>query len=116
MISFTVPGQPVPKGRPRITKTGHAFTPQRTRDDQATVKWWALEAMAGEPPTAMDVRMRIKLYFRDRRRRDIDNAAKALLDGCNGAVYEDDSQVFRLEVERGYDKENPRAEVEVCCG
>lgn len=114
-VAFTIPGPPIPKGRPRVTKTGVAFTPKRTRDYERHVKFWAMHAMKGGEPTQDDVRMSVKLYFGDKRRRDIDNAAKAVLDGCNGAVYQDDSQIVRLEVERAYDKVNPRAEVEVCC-
>lgn len=38
----------------------------------------------------------------DRRRRDLDNAMKALLDAlAHGGAYEDDSQIDRLEIVRG---------------
>jgi crossover junction endodeoxyribonuclease RusA len=37
----------------------------------------------------------------DLRRRDLDNAMKALLDAlAHGGVYEDDGQIDRLEIER----------------
>ena len=29
-IKFTVPGVPVGKGRPRFTRGGHAYTPEKT--------------------------------------------------------------------------------------
>ena len=29
-IQFTVPGVPVGKGRPRFTRGGHAYTPEKT--------------------------------------------------------------------------------------
>ena len=31
-MTFTIEGQPQGKGRPRFTKSGHAFTPQATKD------------------------------------------------------------------------------------
>lgn len=38
----------------------------------------------------------------DRRRRDIDNVQKALLDALQHAgAYSDDSQIIRLSIERG---------------
>lgn len=38
----------------------------------------------------------------DRRRRDIDNLMKALLDAMqHGGAYRDDSQIDRIEIERG---------------
>lgn len=37
----------------------------------------------------------------DRRRRDLDNILKALLDSLAGHVYEDDSQIVDLRIARG---------------
>ena len=33
-----VPGEPVPKARPRMTRSGHVYTPKRTADYEAAVK------------------------------------------------------------------------------
>jgi Holliday junction resolvase RusA-like endonuclease len=33
---------------------------------------------------------------------DVDNLAKAILDALNGVAYEDDSQVYSLEVQKWY--------------
>jgi len=45
--------------------------------------------------------MFIKIYPPDKRRRDIDNVLKALLDSLEHAgVYENDSQIFRLQIEK----------------
>ena len=37
---------------------------------------------------------------------DVDNLAKAILDALNGVAYEDDSQVYWLEVQKRYAGEN----------
>lgn len=48
-----------------------------------------------------DIELHIQLYPPDRRRRDIDNVLKVLLDTLTiGKLYEDDSQVKRLAVEK----------------
>jgi crossover junction endodeoxyribonuclease RusA len=55
----------------------------------------------GEPLTTR-LAVEMLLYPPDRRRRDIDNTAKALLDALQHAgVYTDDSQIDRLVIERG---------------
>lgn len=52
-----------------------------------------------EEPAAL----RIFLWFPDRRRRDLDNALKSILDALTkGGAYHDDSQVAELHVYRLY--------------
>jgi Holliday junction resolvase RusA-like endonuclease len=55
----------------------------------------------------------VTLYHGTRRRQDIDNYSKVLLDALTGTVWEDDSQVEELMVRRSYDKQNPRIELSV---
>jgi crossover junction endodeoxyribonuclease RusA len=50
-------------------------------------------------PMTEPLRVAVFLYPPDKRRRDIDNVLKALLDGIGHmGVYQDDSQILRLEV------------------
>lgn len=55
----------------------------------------------------------IRLYFGDKRRRDIDNYHKLSLDSLTEIVWEDDSLIEKMTVSKHYDKENPRIEIEV---
>lgn len=52
-------------------------------------------------------------YFGDKRRRDVSNHEKLLGDSMNKIVFDDDSQIIKMILERSYDKKNPRVEVEV---
>ena len=56
---FSVPGVPVSKARARVTKSGHAFTPKKTRNYEALVKMCAAQAMKGKQPTDGPVSMEI---------------------------------------------------------
>jgi Holliday junction resolvase RusA-like endonuclease len=38
MISFVIPGVPVPQGRPRVTSAGHAYYDKRTAEYRDKVK------------------------------------------------------------------------------
>lgn len=51
-------------------------------------------------PLAGRLSVAVELYPPDRRRRDIDNSLKAILDALKGHAFDDDSQIDRLSVER----------------
>jgi len=112
VIEFVIPGQPVPKARPRFNgKTRCAFTPARTRQYERAVA--ILAKCAGAKPTLEPVHVRIALWFADARRRDLDNCIKTLTDGLNGIAYADDSQIIRLEATKSIDRTHPRAWVQI---
>ncbi len=60
-----------------------------------------------------DLEVGIKLYFDDKRKRDVDNFNKLVLDAGTDILWEDDSQIMKLIIEKFYDKENPRIEIQV---
>jgi Holliday junction resolvase RusA-like endonuclease len=64
-------------------------------------------------PIKEEVEVWITLYFGTKRRADLDNYHKLSLDSLTGIVYEDDSQIHALHVERAYDKNDPRIEIEI---
>jgi len=63
-------------------------------------------------PMAGRLDVRIVLHPPDRRRRDLDNVLKSLLDAMeHGGVYGDDSQIDRIEIVRGPRIKGGRADV-----
>lgn len=124
MIRFTVPGQPVGKGRPRIGKVGqHArmFTPAKTANYEDSVRYAAHQAMGGGLPLLGPARVRLDIVLqipaswsaRKQQRAvdgaehpttkpDIDNIEKAIFDACNGIVWRDDVQVVHVEKWKRY--------------
>lgn len=113
-VLFTVPGEPVGKGRPRIGRVGgHArmFTPEKTANYETLVALAAQQAMAGREPIAgavlveLQITVSIPASWSKRKRAqalagqlyptkkpDKDNVIKAIYDGCNGIVWVDDVQ------------------------
>lgn len=110
-VVFTVPGDPVSKGRPRVTKYGRAYTPKRTQEAEELVKLAAREACAEpfEVPVAVDV----VFYCKTMRRTDGDNLLKLVLDAMNEIVFTDDYLVedVHYRVYRKAEGEEPRTEV-----
>ena len=113
IYSFAVPGPPVPKQRPRRNASGVWYTPTRTKRYEAKVAWCARSAGLSAPLTG-PVRLEILLWLSDRRRRDVDNIAKSIVDGLNRIAWADDSQVTSLTISRaGVDRDRPRTEVTI---
>jgi crossover junction endodeoxyribonuclease RusA len=111
-ITFTVDGQPVPKQRPRVAN-GHAYTPQRTADWEALVQAEAWVAMQGRYAIASDVEVILRFCRKGKRRADLDNMCKGVLDGMNGVVFEDDDQVVKITADVTYGWPRPYVTIEV---
>lgn len=132
-IQFTIPGNPVPKARPRVTRSGHAYTPKKTAEYEKLVKVYAIKTMDehGLKPTGEAIRLDVQAFFQIPKswslskkknaaygvlkpigRPDADNCIKAVQDAMNGIVYKDDSQIVELIGGKHYSYE-PRVEVTV---
>ena len=108
--TFSVPGQPVPKARPRHSKFG-VYTPKKTADYEKLVGWTYKQA--GYPCFSEPVQIEVIFYRGDKRAVDVDNLLKSIQDGLNGIAYDDDSLIYRIVAEKQYDKANPRAVVSI---
>lgn len=81
------------RGRTYIGKKGVAY--------RSEAGWLARIARAGREPFACEISVALDVYPPDKRRRDIDNILKAMLDAMQHAgVYEDDYLVTELMVSR----------------
>lgn len=103
MITFSVGIEPIPKGRPRFTRSGHAYTPERTRDYERELKSKiALEFKRLPFKGHVELEMTFHLSKPKRTKfglfppMDIDNLVKAFMDAANGVLYEDDKQVVKI--------------------
>lgn len=121
-VTFIVEGRPKGKGRPRFSfKGGHAYTPASTVAYERQIKTAARVAMDNRQPMAGPVSVRVRAVFpvakswtKARRQAaltgkihpttkpDLDNALKALLDGCNKTVWIDDVQVVDAHITKEY--------------
>jgi crossover junction endodeoxyribonuclease RusA len=74
---------------------------------------WEAKAQWNGKPLQGDVALSVVFYFKDKRRRDLDNQNKLVLDALTGIAYEDDSQIASLSLTRAYDAKNPRIEIAI---
>ncbi len=113
MISFTIPFEPVAKGRPRFARVGNAvmtYTPARTRAFETAVKLYAqqfkpLAPLTGPLLLQIDFFMRKPQKPKDKypiTRPDLDNLIKPIKDALNKIFWIDDSQIVRLVSAKDY--------------
>jgi Holliday junction resolvase RusA-like endonuclease len=121
-VLFNIYGDPVPKKRPRFTKTGRTYTPKETMTYEAEVAKMAKTAMGStdplETPVAVYIYVALPIppsYSKKRseacltgfekpcKKPDLDNLVKSVLDGMNGIVYQDDCQIVSLHATKRYD-------------
>ena len=108
----------MPKGRPRYTRTGRAYTPKRTRDWEQLAAKLLYQSSLGFQASPDDGPIGVELTFIHKRPKrlcrksdpdgrlwrpikgrggDIDNQIKSILDACQaGRIIEDDAQVVEL--------------------
>jgi crossover junction endodeoxyribonuclease RusA len=107
---FVIPGNPIPKERPRVVK-GHTYTPKRTLDAEQVVKLYARRARV--PRLSGHVKLTAS-FFRDSAQPcDLDNLVKLVSDALNGIAFGDDRQIVWLSALKAIDRENPRTIVEI---
>jgi len=74
---------------------------------------WEARAQWRGPKLEGDISVSVTFYFATKRKRDLDNQNKLILDALTGIAWEDDSQVGELHLLRRYDREKPHIEIAV---
>ena len=114
MIKILIEGDPIPAARPRFGN-GRTYQPKRNVEYRRRIQVAARSAMDGRKPMTGSLSANVKLYRRykptTRIFGDVDNHLKAIFDGLNQIVFEDDRQIVRCVIEKFTDKQNPRAEI-----
>lgn len=114
-----VPTNPMPKERPRLGRGGGAYTPTKTSAYEGWVAVHVASAIAlvgYEIPKKGELLLVILQFYRcDKRRADIDNLQKVILDALNKLAWEDDSYVAAIvaTVERGVTKDAAGVGIEI---
>ena len=138
-LLIRINGIPQGKGRPRFTKGGKAYTPQKTRRYEEAVRGAAMLAAQAQGfvkhdddtpleacisawfpvPASWSKKKRAAAMAGDiypTAKPDADNLAKAILDALNGIAYRDDKQVVSCTVGKRYtfrDDDTPRVVVHI---
>ncbi len=129
-LVIELPGEPVPKGRPRFAK-GHVYTPARTAAYERALGWAAKAVMGNRKPLEGPLRLSVTAFMgipqswpmtrhldalagliRPVGKPDWDNFGKVASDAIQGIAYLDDSQIVTGTVSKLY-AATPALRVEV---
>lgn len=130
-VRLTIDGHPKGKGRPKFSRSGHAYTPDDTRAYEALIVMAyraAYHSFKFPKETALDLRIRAyypipksdsksdqmkkrKNEIRPRNiKPDIDNVVKIICDALNDVAYHDDTQIVDQQARKFY-SDHPRVEI-----
>jgi Holliday junction resolvase RusA-like endonuclease len=124
VVSFSVPGTPQGKGRARAVRIGgmtRMATPPKTVAYEGLIAYAARQAMNGAQPMTGPVDLDVAIVmpipgsWSARKREqalcgqilpcvkpDSDNVLKAIGDGCNGVLWDDDVQIIDTRLRKRY--------------
>ena len=134
-VSFSIPGSPFGKQRPRIVSRGNfsqAYTPKETVNYENLVKYSYMEQGNGFVfPRESMLSVEITAYYevpkstskkkaaemlagniRPTKKPDFDNIGKIICDSLNTIAYHDDSAIVEAQIHKYY-AEIPRVEVKL---
>lgn len=114
------PFEPKPKGRPRMTRRGRAYTPKKTHDYEKLISDFYKENCTDYYDSAIKVSLVFYMPIpksTSKKKRvlmecgeikctthtgDADNLTKAVTDALNGVAYEDDCLITELNIKKRY--------------
>jgi len=138
VTTFTIPGEPMGKQRPKFARAGQytmTYTPTKTMNYETLVKEMYVISK-GQYYENQQLKINVKAYFsipkskskkvqeamkngwiRPVKTPDCDNILKIICDALNGIAYQDDKQIIEANISKWY-SDKPRVEVsltEVYC-
>jgi len=95
-VVFEVPGRPHGKKRPKLSTRGgkpHSYQDPETERYETKVGHCARKARPDQWPTDAEYRLSVQALYPDRRFADLSNIVKAIEDGAEDVLYDDDRQI-----------------------
>ena len=136
-MELVIYGEPIPQGRPRFTKTGHTYDPQRSRNYKQLVRFWVtqyLKKIDGWKPFENALCVDLTFYMGipsswskkkrigasvgqirpvGKKSNDADNLAKGVLDASTGLLWVDDAIITDLSARKRYTSDLARVVIKI---
>lgn len=117
------PIEPRPKGRPRFTRYGHAYTPDVTKEYEENIRNYYIAESSDYYECAIKLELSFYLpipkstskkkqrlmeqnVIKHVKKPDVDNLCKSVCDALNGVCWRDDSMITEIISRKMYATEN----------
>lgn len=124
------PFEPKAKGRPRFTRTGHAYTPNTTAEYEKQIREYYQENAGDYYDSAISVKLIFYMPIPKSlskkkqallstgtvsytKKPDLDNLIKSVTDSVNGIAFSDDSLITRISARKMYAQSQPGTYMEI---
>ena len=136
-MELVIYGEPIPQGRPRFTKTGHTYDPQRSRNYKQLVRFWVTQYLKKIPgwkpfenalcvdltfymgiPSSWSKQKRVgasqgQIRPTSKKLGDLDNMCKSVTDAVNGLLWVDDAIITDLSARKRYTSDLARVVIKI---
>lgn len=113
MIRITLKGTP-PSTQTIYFHKGHVVFMSKLGKETKEAYKWEMRSQFKKSPLLDPISVVLELYFKDEKKRDVDNFNKLILDAGSKLLWEDDSQIQELIIRKYIDKKNPHVELMIC--
>ena len=113
VVQLVIPGDPVPKARPRLGARGYTYTPRRTAEAEQRLVGYLKASYPALRPVEGQFSVSVDYHFRGAPRCDLDNLLKLVLDAFNRRVWPDDAAVMQVWARKHLHSPAPRTEITV---
>ena len=89
------------------TRSGGRMVSEEARQFKKDFIYSVRERGVTGKPSKKRIELHLDLYFKDKRKKDIDNYCKGILDSMSGLIFEDDEQIDKLIINKiiGYGRD-----------
>ena len=115
-IKITIPNVPMSVNCMYRTYKGRVILSRRGREYKSETKKYIdnyIESMDDFEPIEGRVKIELDICFRDKRKRDLDNYVKSVIDSIKNKLFGDDDLIFELNVRKHIQSEKNETIIEI---
>jgi len=104
-VKIEIDNPPVPHQSGVRFSRGRVFKSAKLRDFEEEIGYHSLKHSKCGIPMGAAIKMGLEFSYPHNRFADLDNVTKSVLDGMEGVLFDNDKQIFDLQVKRSFNSD-----------